>query len=63
MLRKGLDFTFPIAIWQNFEIEVCLLNKRGVGKLSRQILLRSSKVICQRALNRLYQSGWNTNQN
>ena len=32
--------------WQSFEMEVCLLKGRGGDNISRQILLRSSKVIC-----------------
>ena len=35
----------------------------GRGNISRQMLLRSSKVICQQALNRICQPGWNTSQN
>ena len=41
---------YCLKIWQNFEMEVFLVKERG------QTLIRSSKVICQQALNRLYQS-------
>ena len=39
-------------------MEDCLLKGKGGGNIRRQILLRSSKVICQQALNRLYQPGY-----
>ena len=42
-------------------MKVCLL--KGRGNINRHILVRSSKVICQQALNRLYQPEWNANQN
>ena len=52
-----------LKIWQKFEKKVCLLRGRRGGNISWQTQLRSSNVIYQQTLNRLYQPRWNTNQN
>ena len=51
-----------LKIWQKFEKKVCLLRGRRGGNISWQTQLRSSNVIYQQTLNRLYQPRWNTNQ-
>ena len=52
---------YCLKVREEFEMKVCLL--KGRGNINRHILVRSSKVICQQALNRLYQPEWNANQN
>ena len=44
-------------------MEFYVLKGRRGDNISRQILLRSLKVICEETVNKLYQLGLNNNQN
>ena len=36
---------FCLKVWQNFEMEVCLLKGRGGANISRQILLKCEQSV------------------
>ena len=63
MVKKVLDFPFSIKNLTEFWHGSLSIKREGRGDISRQILLRNLKVICQQALNRQCQPGWNTHQN